>query len=86
MGSFSSAWNGFYEQMISKGGYKTALRGLLATVEIAVIGVIIGIILGTAIALVKVMPKYKRSVRILNKIADFYLTSFLHHFQKIHTC
>ena len=72
----SVAWNNFYAQFILKGGYKTALQGLLATVEIAVAGLVIGIILGTLIALVKVMPKYKVFPRILSGVCDVYVGFF----------
>ena len=74
--NWSSAWNGFVEQFITKGGYKTALQGLWATVEIAVLGLIIGIILGTAIALVKVMPKYKIGPKIASAVCDIYVGFF----------
>ena len=66
----------FYREFITKGGYKTALEGLLATIEIAVLGLIIGIVLGTLIALVKIMPKYKRLPRILEKVCDVYVGFF----------
>ena len=39
-------WELFCAQFITKGGYKTALRGLWITIEIAVIGLVIGICLG----------------------------------------
>ncbi|MBE5750262.1 MAG: amino acid ABC transporter permease [Clostridiales bacterium] len=66
----------FYREFITKGGYKTALEGLLVTIEIAVLGLIIGIVLGTLIALVKIMPKYKRLPRILEKVCDVYVGFF----------
>ena len=62
--------------MVTKGGYNTALRGLITTVEIAVLGLIIGVILGTVIALVKVMPKYKLLPRIGGGICDVYVGFF----------
>lgn len=76
MVNWSSAWSSFIEQMITKGGYNTALRGLLTTVEIAVLGLIIGIVLGTIIALVKVMPKYKLAPKIGGAICDVYVGFF----------
>ncbi len=69
-------WNVFYDQFVVKGGYKTALEGLLATVEIAVFGLIIGVILGTLIALVKVMPKYSIAPKIAEKICNVYVAFF----------
>lgn len=71
-----NAWNSFIEQFITKGGYRTALQGLLATVEIAVLGLVIGVILGTVIALIKVMPKGNLIVRILNVVCDIYVGFF----------
>ena len=62
--------------MISKGGYKTALQGLLTTIEIAVLGLIIGIILGTLIALVKVAPKNNPFIKIGAAICDVYVGFF----------
>ena len=43
---------------------------------IAVTGLIVGIIIGTLIAAVRVMPKYKRLPRVLNSICGFYVAMF----------
>jgi len=66
----------FIKVFIDYGGYKNVLLGLKNTLLIAILGLAIGIVLGTVIAAVKVMPQYKRSVRILNKIADLYVGLF----------
>ena len=71
-----NAWNNFYAQFITKGGYKTALEGLVVTIEVAVFGLLIGIVIGTLIALVKVMQKDKIITRILNVICDIYVGFF----------
>ncbi len=71
-----NAWNAFTEQFITKGGYKTALSGLLTTVIIAVVGLAIGIVLGTLIALVKVTPKTNKLIRALNAVCDVYVGFF----------
>ncbi len=55
---------------------KLLLTGLWNTVKIAVCGLLIGILIGTLIAVVKVAPKYKRSVRVLDKICSFYVALF----------
>ena len=66
----------FTTAFIKQGGYMACLRGLLYTVIIAVCGLLIGIVIGTLIATVKVMPKYKRIWRILEKIVDGYVGFF----------
>jgi polar amino acid transport system permease protein len=48
----------------------------LATIEIAVLGLVIGVVVGTLIAVVKVMPKYKRLSRILEKVCNVYVSFF----------
>ncbi len=69
-------WEEFYKQFITYGGYKTVLKGLSATLQIAVFGLIIGIIIGTLIAIIKVMPKYSLFSKILDKIAVVYVAFF----------
>ena len=70
------AWNLFYKQFITYGGYRSVLDGLLVTVEIAVFGLLIGVVIGTLIAVVKVMPKNKLIIKILEKICDCYVAFF----------
>lgn len=72
----SVAWNLFYKQLVTDEGYKDVINGLVATVQIAVFGLIIGVFIGTLIAVVKVMPKYKLLPRILEKICDVYVGFF----------
>ena len=66
----------FIKQFITNKGYVSVLDGLVKTIEIAVLGLIIGIVIGTLIAIVRVMPKYKRLPRILDKICVCYLELF----------
>ena len=66
----------FIEQFITKGGYKTVLSGLLVTAEIAVFGLLIGVLLGTLIAVVRVTPKYKVLPKILDGVCNVYVAFF----------
>ena len=62
---------------LSKEKFQTLiLTGLFNTLLIAICGLLIGIIIGTIIALIKVAPKYKKIIRILNKICDIYVAIF----------
>lgn len=66
----------FIKQFITNKGYMSVLDGLIKTIEIAVLGLIIGIVIGTVIGVIRVMPKYKRLPRILDKICVVYLELF----------
>ena len=66
----------FIKQFITNKGYESVLDGLLKTAEIAVFGLFIGIFIGTLIGIIRVMPKYKRLPRILDKICVCYLELF----------
>lgn len=68
--------NEFIKQFITNKGYESVLDGLLITVEIAVFGLLIGIVIGTLIGVVRVMPKYKLLPRVLDKICVCYLELF----------
>ena len=52
------------------------LTGLKNTLIISVLGLLIGIVIGTLIAAVKVMPKYKTLPKVLNAICTFYVELF----------
>lgn len=76
MGNFILKIERFIEVFTNQGGYKTVLEGLENTLKIAVIGLIIGIAIGTLIAIVRVLPKYKVLPKILNGICSFYVAFF----------
>ena len=69
-------WQEFVKQFITRKGYINVLNGLEVTIQIAVIGLLIGIVVGTLIAIVRVMPKYKLLPRILDKICGVYVELF----------
>ena len=66
----------FLDILINKGGSKEVLTGLQNTMIIAVMGLLIGIVIGTLIATVRVMPKYKKAVRVMDKFCSFYVGLF----------
>ncbi len=74
--SFSQKIQNFWQAFGEEGGYRQVLLGLRNTALIAVLGLIIGAVIGTAIAAVEVMPKYKRLPRILNRICKLYVGFF----------
>ena len=76
LGTFNAKWDVFTESLSSPYFKSLILKGLLNTLVIAVCGLLIGIVIGTVIAMVKVAPKYKRIMRILDKIASVYVAIF----------
>ncbi len=69
-------WQLFFDEFITHKAYVTVLDGLAVTVEIAVFGLLIGIVIGTLIAVTRVLPKYKVFPRILDKISAIYVGFF----------
>lgn len=76
MNDLGLKWEKFLKVLIDKGGYEEVLTGLKNTMIIAVIGLAIGIVIGTLIAAVRVMPKYKVLPRVLDKICTVYVGFF----------
>ncbi|MBR3947878.1 MAG: amino acid ABC transporter permease [Clostridia bacterium] len=76
MNGFSLKIEKFLEILIERGGYKEVLIGLQNTVLIAVAGLIIGTVIGTLIAAVRVLPKYSKIVKALDGFCSFYVGLF----------
>lgn len=76
MENFDKKIEVFLRIFIDQGGYNRVLEGLQNTLIIAVSGLLIGIVIGTLIATVRTMPKYKLLPRILNSICGFYVSIF----------
>ncbi len=74
--AFGKALHDFWQRLTEKGGYKLVLSGLRNTVIIAVLGLLIGTLIGILIAAVRIMPKYKRLPRVLNGICTLYVGFF----------
>lgn len=56
--------------------YEILLKGLANTLIIALLGLVIGIVVGTIIATLKVMPKNTWISKVLDKLANLYITIF----------
>ncbi len=69
-------WELFYKKFITAKGYQVAIEGLVATLQIAVFGLLIGIVIGTLIAVIKMIPKYRVAPRIFSAICDVYVGLF----------
>ena len=71
------SWTVFWEKFGPGEAWKRVLgEGLVNTLVIAVVGLLIGIVIGTLIAAVRVMPKYKRLPRVLDRICSVYVGFF----------
>ena len=77
MSDMSIKWAKFWQSFWVNEGYKRVLyEGLTNTLIIAVSGLLIGIVIGTVIAAVRVMPKYKLMPRVLDGICSVYVGFF----------
>lgn len=76
MDSFILKIKKFIEVFIDYNGYVKVVEGLKNTLIIAICGLIIGIFIGTLIATVRVIPKYKILPRVLNSICGIYVSLF----------
>ena len=73
---WATKWEKFAKTMQGEYFQKLLVQGLLNTIQVAVFGLIIGIVIGTLIAMVKVAPKYKKSIRALDKFCTVYVAIF----------
>ncbi len=69
-------WQVFYEQFITEGGYKNVLLGLRNTLIISVCGLIIGIVIGTLVAVVQVAGQRSRVAKVFSVIGNVYTGIF----------
>ncbi|MBE6903160.1 MAG: amino acid ABC transporter permease [Ruminococcaceae bacterium] len=74
---FVAKFEVFWDLFILRGGWKRVVTvGLVNTLLIAILGLLIGVLLGTVISAIKVMPKYKLLPRILDKVCTVYIGFF----------
>lgn len=71
-----SAWDIFVRQFVELKGYSLVLEGLLNTVIIAVFGLLIGLVIGSLIAVIKTVKSKNPIIFVLQKLGDFYVALF----------
>lgn len=69
-------WDAFYDQFVVKGGYRNVLEGLRNTIIIAILGLLIGIVIGTLVACVQVAGKRSKVARGFAVVGDVYTGLF----------
>lgn len=74
--NFGKKFEVFWDIFKNHGGYTQVLTGLQNTLLIAISGLIIGIIIGTVIATIRVLPKKKGIIGVLNWLSNVYVGFF----------
>lgn len=69
-------WDKFVKAFVTNGGYHNVLEGLKNTAYIAVFGFLIGICIGSIIAIVKVSKNRNTFMNVISKIGDIYVGFF----------
>ena len=68
-----NSWNTFIDRFITQKGYLLTLEGLKNTAIIAVLGLIIGFIIGSIITIVKLIPSKKVFAKFIRILCDGYI-------------
>lgn len=66
----------FYKHLITYEGYKNVLTGFRNTLIIAFFGLIIGIVIGSVVAIVKVAGERNKVAKVFSCVCDVYVTVF----------
>ena len=72
MDNFSNKVQVFLDYFIHHDGYKTVLLGLRNTAEIAMLGLLIGIVFGTVIATTRVIPRTNPVAKFFNGLSGLF--------------
>lgn len=71
-----SAWQIFVRGFFEKEGYNLFLQGLLTTLQIAVLGLLVGMIIGSLLAIFKLLPSENWFSKSLKVFTDIYVALF----------
>lgn len=70
---FDSVWEHIYSAFIEKDRWRLYIKGLGVTMEVAVLAAILGIIIGTIVAFMKLSVKRNGKPTIVSRIANIYI-------------
>lgn len=70
------AWNIFIRQLIDKEGYTLVIQGLTTTLIVAVVGLAIGLVVGSILAIIKIIPLKHPVVKFFQVLCDVYVALF----------
>ena len=73
---FAKKWAIFSKYFFENNGYKKLLTGIRNTCVIAIGGLLIGTVIGTLIAIIKVIPPYKKITRYAQNVCNIYVAFF----------
>ena len=71
-----TSWEIFIRQFIERKSYEMVLQGLLATLQIAVFGLFIGMIIGSLLAVFKLLPRNDFFAKSLKAFTNIYVALF----------
>ncbi len=74
--NFAKKWDLFVYYFIENDGYTRLITGMKNTALIAVFGLLIGFAIGTLIAVLRVIPPYKKLTRYAHKVCTVYVAIF----------
>ena len=69
----NSVWENIYKSFIEKDRWLLYVKGLGVTMEVAALAVVIGVVIGTAVAFMKLSVNRKGKPTILAHIANIYI-------------
>lgn len=76
MGNFQTKLDKFWRVFVEHKGYTRVTAGLKNTLVIAIVGLALGILIGTLIAAIEVSPKKGIFSKVLDRVARFYVALF----------
>lgn len=74
--NFAKKWDFFAKYFFENNGYEKLLVGIKNTALISVLGLLIGTVIGIIIAVIRVIPPYKKPTRYAQRVCSVYVAFF----------